>query len=308
MTAVAARARGLTTTIASADVLASIDGARDADELATMLARAGVRVAGPLNADAIDRMASGRVAHDLIVLARWSDAITPLELDEDRRTLRALVRGLASGAPSTSRVLAAIPTGHLPARELAALAALPSIEQLAPALARLRHPLASALDGARSPVDPLELELRLLRRYAELAQSRDPALCAYLTQLIDAQNAGAALLLAARGAGIDRERSFIPGGTRIGRELFVAASAGPIDASRARLAVALARTPLAAALFQPAPAALEDAALAWQLQTQARLRRTAPLGLAPAIHAVLLRRNEARHLRRAAWRVAMGAA
>jgi hypothetical protein len=51
-----------------------------------------------------------------------------------------------------------------------------------------------------------------------------------------------------------------------------------------------------------------DAAVAWQLQTQAHLRRIDPLGLAAAIHAVLLRRDEARHLRRAAWRVAMGAA
>lgn len=308
MTAVAARARGLATTVASADVLASIDRARDAGELAAALTRADLRVAGPLSADVVDRAASDRIAHDLAVLARWSDAIEPLELDEDRRTLRTLVRGLASGAPTASRLAAAIPTAHLPARELAALAALPTIEQLAPALARLHHPLAPALARARSPVDPMELELRLMRRFAELVQSPDPALRQYLAQLIDAENAGAALSLAARGAGIDVERAFVPGGSRIDLDLFAAASTDSMSASRARLAAALAGTPLAAALFQPAPAALEDAALAWQLQTQARRRVTDPLGLAPAIHAVLLRRNEARHLRGAAWRVAMGAA
>jgi vacuolar-type H+-ATPase subunit C/Vma6 len=308
MTAIAARARGLTTTIASADVLASIDRAGDAGELAAALARAELRVAGPLNADAIDRAASSRIARDLAALGRWSDAIAPLELDEDRRSLRALVRGLTSGAPTTSRLRAAIPTARLPAPALAALAALPTVEELTRALARLPHPLASALDRARSPVDPLDIELQLMRRFVELAHSRDGALRTYLAQLIDAENAGAALLLAARGAGIDVDRAFVAGGSRISRDLFAAASADSIDAARARLAVALARTPLAAALFQPAPAALEDAALAWQLQTQARLRRTEPLGLAAAIHAVLLRRNEARHLRRAAWRVAMGAA
>ena len=308
MTAIAARARGLTTTIVPVDVLASIDRARDAGELAAALAHGDLRVAEPLSADAIDRIASGRIAHDLVVLARWSDAIAPLELDEDRRSLRALVRGLAGGAPTTSRLRATIPTAGLPARELAALAVLPAIEQLAPALARLHHPLASALGGARSPVDSLELELQLMHRFAELAQSGDRALRCYLAQLIDAENASAVLLLAARGGGIDVDRAFVPGGSRIDRELFAATSAGPIDASRGRLAAALAGTPLAAALFQSAPAALEDAALTWQLQTQARLRRIDPLGLAPAIHAVLLRRNEARHLRRAAWRVAMGAA
>ena len=308
MTAIAARARGLTTTIVSEDALASIDRARDASELAAALARADLHVTGSLSADAIDRIASGRIARDLAVLARWSDAIAPLELDEDRRSLRVLVRGLASGAQTASRLSATIATARLPARELAKLADLPSIEQLAPALARLRHPLAPALDGARSPLDSLTLELRLMRRFAGLAQSRDDALRTYLAQLIDAENAGAALLLAARGAGIDLDRAFVPGGSRIGRDVFTAASASSIDASRARLAEALAGSPLAGALFQPAAAALEDAALAWQLQTQSRLRRTDPLGLAAAIHAVLLRRNEARHLRRAAWRIAMGAA
>lgn len=308
MTAIAARARGLATTVASADALAAIDRARDAGELAAALARAGLYISGPPSADAIDRAAAGRVAHDLAVLARWSDAIAPLELDEDRRSLRVLVRGLASGAPTTSRLAATIPTVRLPAHELAALAELPTIEQLAPALARLHHPLASALGGARSPVDPLALELRLMRRFAELARSRDHALRTYLAQQIDAENTGAALLLAARGTGIDVDRAFVPGGSRIDRSRFAAASASAIDAARARLAAALTGTPLAAALFQPAPAALEDAALAWQLETQARLRRTDPLGLAPAIHAVLLRRDEARHLRRAAWRVSMGAA
>jgi vacuolar-type H+-ATPase subunit C/Vma6 len=308
MTAIAARARGLATTIASADVLASIDRARDAGELAAALVRADLHVAGPPSADAIDRIASHRIAHDLAVLARWSDAIEPLELDEDRRSLRALLRGLASAAPTASRLWAAIPTARLPARALVELAALPAIEQLAPALAHLHHPLAPALGGARSPVDLLALELRLMHRFAELAHSGDHALGTYLAQLIDAENASAALLLAARGAGIDIDRAFVAGGSRIDRDRFAAASAGPIDASRVRLAAALAGTPLAAALFQPAPAALEDAALAWQLQTQARLRRADPLGLAAAIHAVLLRRNEARCLRRAAWRVAMGAA
>lgn len=308
MSAIAARARGLTTAIASTDALASIDRARDAGELAAALARADLRVVGPPGADAIDRLASDRIARDLAVLTRWSDAVAVLALDEDRRSLRALVRGLASGAPAASRLAATIPTARLPARDLAALAELSAIEQVASALARLDHPLAPALAGARSPADPLELELRLMQRFADLAQPRDRALCTYLAQLIDAENAGAALMLAARGAGIDVDRAFAPGGSRIDRALFASASQDSIDGARARLATALVRTPLAAALFQPAPAALEEAALAWQLETQARLRRTDPLGLAPAIHAVLLRRNEAHHLRRAAWRIAMRAA
>lgn len=308
MSAVAARARGLVTSVVAGDQLAAIDRARDSDELAAALARAALQVPGAQDADAIDRFACDRIAGDLAVLVRWTDALAPLELDEDRRTLRALVRGLAGGAPVTRRLSAAIPTARLPARELAQLAESTTIEQLAAGLARRGHPLAPALAGARTPVDSLELELRLAHRFAELVRSRDRALRTYLAQLIDAENAGAALLIAVRGGGVDIARAFVPGGRLIDRTTFAAACAGRIDAARNRLAVALAGTPLAAALFQPAPAALEEAVLAWQLETQARLRRIEPLGLAPAIYAVLRRRDEARHLRRAAWRVAMGAA
>lgn len=308
MTAVAARARGLVTTLVEGDALAAIDRARDSSELAAALARANLHVSGPQDADAVDRLACERVARDLAVLARWTDALAPVELDEDRRTVRALVRGLAAGAPTARRLLAAIPTARLPARELAVLAASTTIDELASGLARCGHPLAPALAGTRTPVDSFEIELRLAHRFAELARSRDEALRTYLAQVIDAENAGAALLVAVRGGSVDVARAFVPGGRWVDRKTFTGASTGSIDNARSRLAVALAGTPLAGALFQPAPAALEDAALAWQLRTQARLRRSEPLGLAPAIYAVLRRRDEARHLRRAAWRVAMGAA
>ena len=308
MTAVAARARGLATTVVAADALAAIDRARDAGELAAALARADLRVVAPIDGDAIDRLARDRVAADLAVLARWTDALAPLELDEDRHSLRAIVRGVAAGASAARRLAGAIPTTRLPARALAVLAGAPAIEALAVELARLGHPLAPALAGAWTPVDLLELELGLAHHFARLARSHDRAMAAYLAQLIDAENASAALLIAARGEGIDIARAFIPGGRCVGREVFATAAAGSIDAARARLAAALAGTPLAAALFQPASSALETAALAWQLETQARLRRTEPLGLAPAIYAVLRRRDEARRLRRAAWRVAMGGA
>ncbi|HZJ65276.1 MAG TPA: V-type ATPase subunit [Kofleriaceae bacterium] len=305
MSAVAARARGMLATVVAGDALAAIDHARDSVELAAALARARLGVSGSLDAGAIDRLVSDRIAGDLAVLGRWTDALAPLELDEDRRTLRGFVRGLAAGAPTAQRLLAAIPTARLPARELAALAAATTVEQLALELARCGHPLAPALAGARMPVDSFAVELRLAHCFAERARSPDRALAMYLAQLIDAENAGAALLIAARGGGVDVAHAFIPGGRAIDRQAFSRAVAGSLDTARTRLAVALSGTPLAAALFQPAVAALEDAALVWQLQTQARLRRIEPLGLAPAIYTVLRRRDEARHLRRAAWRVAM---
>ncbi|MGE5186021.1 MAG: V-type ATPase subunit, partial [Acidobacteriota bacterium] len=279
MTAVAARARGLETTVLAAPVLAELERARDGRELAELLARAGLP--GLAGAPAIERAVRARAGHDLVTLARWSHAIAPLALDEDRRSLRALVRGLASGISSERRLAGTVPTALLPARALAELAEAPTVEELAALLAD--HPLAPALAAATKPVDLLALELALTRRFGELASTRDRALRTYLAQVIDTEHAIAALLLADRGHELDARAEYARGGRLVDRATFVAAAAGPSGAARARLASALAGTPLARALFAAIPGALEDAALAWQLATQTRLRRMAPLGLAPVI-------------------------
>ena len=83
----------------------------------------------------------------------------------------------------------------------------------------------------------------------------------------------------------------------------VAESGGEAALAIAALARAFAGTPLA----DPS-ASIDDAALAWHLATQAALRRAEPDGLAAVIHHVLRRRAEARRLRRAAWRLALGGA
>ncbi|HTJ47271.1 MAG TPA: V-type ATPase subunit, partial [Kofleriaceae bacterium] len=146
-------------------------------------------------------------------------------------------------------------------------------------------------------------ELALARRYASCARlaSNDHAVRAYVAQVIDVENAQAARLLAARGEELDRARAFLDGGERLDRATFLAAAAGPLDETDARLARAFAGT-----------GALDsddhDHALAWQLATQARLRRIDPHGPAAAIHVLLRRRAEARRIRRAAWRVALGGA
>ena len=315
---VATRARGRTSTLVAGTTLAELARARDPHALGELLTRAGIGAFPPEgpSADALDRIARDRVASDFAVLDRWTDALGPLELDEDRRSLRVLVRGLAGGLLTHRRLAGCVPTSSLPAALLATLAGAPDVAGLAALLVRHAHPLAPALaprgdvatptGSARAPIDLLELELQLSRRFAEVARSSDRALRIHVGQVIDADNAGAALELASRGGGLDPERVFVPGGTALTREAFLAAARGPAGAARDRLAVAFAGTPLAAAMFESSPAALEDAALAWHRQTQARLRRTEPLGLAAAIDLVLRRRDEARQLRRLGWRLALG--
>jgi vacuolar-type H+-ATPase subunit C/Vma6 len=306
MTAIAARARGLTATLVAEAALVEIDRAPDASGLAAALTRAGIACPAGVTGERIDRLAGARVAADLAILERWTDRLAPVALDEDRRTLRAIVRGLAAGVAGERRLAGAVPTARLPAARLAELAACATVGELAAALARHDHPYAAAVAAARAPIDLLELELALAHRWAALARSSDRAMASYLAQVVDAENTAGALVLASGRHDLAPERAWLPGGDRLGRAGFLAAAAGPLDATRAALAAAFAGTPLAAAVFAAEPAALEDAALAWQLATQARLRRREPLGLAPALYAVLRRRGEARRLRRAAWRIALG--
>jgi hypothetical protein len=297
---IAARARGLTTEVLTADLLAAIELARDPPGLASALEKA--RLPADPAPDAVDALTRARTSRDLAILARWSGALAPLELDEDRRSLRLVIRGLAAAAPAGRRLLGTIATASLPSPVLAALAAAPDLAGITDVLARRGHPFAAVL--ADQPLDTLALELALARRFAELARPRDHAMRIHVTQVIDAENVEAALLIAARGAGVPD--AFVRGGRELGRDAFEAAVRQPIDAARETLAAALATTPLADALYAPAPGALEDAALGWQLATQRGLRRLQPLGLAPAIHLVLRRRDEARRLRRAAWKLALG--
>jgi len=304
MTAIAARARGLGTTVLGGDVLSELDHVRDFDQLVGALARAGVTPPAVYDAETLDRTMRDRIARDHATLRRYTTDLGPLELDEDRRSLRAIVRGLVGAVSARRRLAATIPTAGLPSSVLAALAEATNAGEIAAILVRCGHPFAPVFP--RTSIDLLELELALARRFAEIARSNDRALHTYLEQLIDAENAEAALVLATRSHDLAPSSAFVAGGRRLDRATFLVAAAGPIEAARDHLSHAFAGTPLERAVLASAPAAVEDAALAWQLETQARLRRIEPLGLAAAVHVVLRRRDEARHVRRAAWRVALG--
>lgn len=305
---IAARARGLGTRLLSAELLAEIDAAVDP---APVLVRAGF----PMQPEEVDEAVHGRIAHDAEILARWSDELgnaptrrgtrgplAPLWLDEDRRSLRAIIRGLAARALPRRKLAGIIATPSLPPLVLGELVAQTSLAGIAHVLAAHGHPYARAIAG--EALDPLVIEIALGHRFGELAHSRDAAMRVYVRQAIDAENTEAALLIAARGHSITD--AFVRGGELVDRATFEGACRDLDEEGRARLAEAVADTPLAAALFDAAPGALADATLRWQLATQAKLRRLEPLGLAPAIYVVLRRRDEARKLRRAAWRTALG--
>ena len=226
----------------------------------------------------VEDVVRARTEAELALLARWDDddALVPLWLDEDRRTLRAIARGLVANVGAGERTAGAIATRTLPRRRIDELSRAASFAEVQRSLGA--HVLAPAF----AATELLEVERGLATRYFTHAKLRDAAFRVYRTQCIDVENAQAALMRAA---------DFLAGGKRVTAAM----------TSREQLARAFARTPLAAALFDPAPSAFEDAALAWQLATQAHLRRLSPLGLAPVLHWFLSRRVEARRARRDTW-------
>ena len=170
MTALVARARGLQ--------------ARLADD--------ATRVQ-PLSPDAAERLAHERIASDLATLARWAepDELAALELDEDRRSLRAIVRGLAAAVPAERRRLATVATSRLPERTIAALAAATSAGELFALLASIDHPLRGAFAGDPATLDLYAIDVALAATFARVARKLAPdrAMCAYVDQVLAAEQA-----------------------------------------------------------------------------------------------------------------------
>ena len=304
-----ARARGLAGRLLSEELLVDVERARDVRSLAAALRGAGITT---ISAPAVDATVRRTLANELALLVRWTgerngrrDTLAVIELDEDRRSLRGILRGLAAGVAPDSRLEGAIATSHLPERALTQLATAATIADLQRRLARLDHPFSRALIVEPGAIDLVAGELALARAFAAAtASTRETAARIYIAQLIDIENVAAITAFRSRGRALHVDRLFLAGGQRLARDQLIAMAKA--DAWREQLARTFARTPIASAIF--APAALEDAALTWQLTTQARLRRSDPHGLAAVLHFVLCRRREAERLRRAAWRVAFGGA
>jgi vacuolar-type H+-ATPase subunit C/Vma6 len=257
------------------------------------------------------RVAYRRAGEDLAIADRWAgarrSALAVIFDDEDRHSLRALVRGLAAGVPVERRLAAAVPTPSLPEGALRELAQASSIAELATALAQRKHPLAAAFASTETP-SLVTIELAMARTVIARA-GRDhrggEAIARYVEELVDGENATAALELAARGQDLAADEVFLEGGRALGRDEFLAAASASPEAAAVALARVFTRTPLAAAFDAATPEAIDDAVLAWQLDTQTALRRVDPTGVAPLLYLVLRRRGELRRIRRAAWRHAL---
>lgn len=317
-----ARARGLGTHLLGRQKLEELAQAADLAELAVDLERAGY-TPGPAargSPAALEAAVRRGAAARLRVLIRWAGErvrlLAALFEDEDRRSLRALLRGAVAGAPPESRLAGLLPTPELPERALRELARQPTPAAVADLLTAWGNPYGPPLreEASRPHPDLFHLESLLGREYAgrAVAASREGGreLSLFVREGIDLENAASALLLAGAGADVDPASCFLPGGRLLSVEPFLAAAtAGDRREAARRLAHAFRRTPYAEVFRRrhPETGSLEAGLLAARLRKQAEAARRRPLGPAPLLAYLLRLRAEVMDLRRLLWGVALGA-
>lgn len=317
-----ARVRGLGSHLLGQEALANLAQSADLSTLARGLESRGVlarEIPNP-TAPALELALRRAAAHDIRVVRRWlgpRDEIVSVALDaEDRRSLRALIRGAVAGASAEARLVGLIPTPALPERLLQELAARVRVKEQAALLLAAGQPYGAALLAASSEAtepDLLALELAVARTFAERAlrgaRTGGGLLLDYVTTLIDLENCRAALLLVKRGAGEPAGPAFIPGGRRLRQREFERAATSPDGGAAARVLVAaLGGGSLGLVLLRHATdpialeAALEAEMLAW-LRHHARLD---PLGPAPLLLYFQRVRAQAEALGGLVWSVDLG--
>lgn len=316
----AARARGVSARLLSRSALETLAETPDLAAFARGLSRVGgaVEPAGEApDLAAIELAARRTAARHLRTLLRWRRRPGALDVflaAQDRRSLRALLRGALQSAPAAERLAGLIPTPLLPERVLLDLAHQPSPSAIVGRLFLLGHPDAHRLSAPAAKTQPelFPIEAALLEgfvaRAGEVAR-RDVTLARYLRDLVDIGNLQNALLLAGEPGDTPVEQAFVEGGAAMTRDGFAsAARASSRTEALALLARALAATPLGAFTRAGIDAAggIERAWLDDTTVALARQARLDPLGSAPLLCALLRIETQARDLRALAWGAALG--
>ncbi len=321
-----ARARGLSTRLIGGARLRRWTSAPDLTEIAAItvgeLGQAAQTGSALVEAGVVERGMARLVGARLALLQQWAGprapALAALFEEEERRAVRALVRGVVVGIPVAARLAGVVPTRALPEAVLLALAAEPTVARLAAALARRRHPYGASLlaEVRTGQLHLLALEHCLDRvsanRIRAHASRADRSLREHAQFVIDIQNCWWAIILAGLPTTKERatpERWFLQGGRRLSAMIYERA-VGTLSRAAAGtiLAHAFPRTHLASTLRAGESVdALEDAALATALAAAHTIALAQPLSSAPIMAYVLRQRAELRDVQRLVWGRALAA-
>jgi len=312
----AARARGLGTHLLRRDELDALAAMPDVDALADAFRSRGLVAADSrASAEQLERAVRRAAAARLRVLSRWAGdreaALAIIFADEDRRSVRALLRGAVQHADPDDRVAGLIPTPTLPERALAQLAAQPAAAAIATLLVAWNHPFGPALLPLATGTQPdlLTMELRLDAAFAAQAlrgarASHQRDLVAYVRETIDLENASAALVLATHEGELRPGDAFIRGGARLTLPGYLdAIDARGVGEAGRRLAAVFWPAALAA-VFERAVserAMVESALLRHRIAAQAAAARRDPAGVASILWFAMRQRAEVIDLQRIIW-------
>lgn len=319
-----ARARGLETHLLGRGRLEALAREPDLPALVAALRRDGVVTgedAGPTPPADLELAIRRWAAALLRTLERWAGerslALPFVFDDEDRRSIRAMLRGAAQHAPPGARIEGLIPTPALPERALEELARATTVASVVSLLSAWHHPFAPSLAPVVGVADPdlFALESMLARAAAARAGAAaraagDPALSRFVAEAIDLENATTAIVLSMEGRDVRPKDLFVPGGPRLSIGGFEEAIAThEPGAAGARVARALSGTPYADVLLRAgrAPGAVEDEMLHCRLRATAHEVRLAPLGPIAVMRFALRLRAQVIDLRRIVWTVALDA-
>jgi V/A-type H+-transporting ATPase subunit C len=315
-----ARARGLAAHLLSPAQCARLCNADGVPALAAQLANLGLvrapSAGAPADEHALELDLRRHAAAGLHVLADWAGArrnrLAPLFDDEDRRAIRALVRGAIARIAPERRAAGLIPTPSLPLRAIDQLARAGDVATVASLLLAWGHPFGAAVEAEarRQKPDTLGFEMALVRAFATRARAAarraDAAMAHFVERTIDLENLRAMLAIAGQESDLEPAALYVAGGTIITTADLAAAGE---SATRSGIAVRLERrvrgTPLAA-MLEPGERPPEAAALDALAGEFAQRAREAPLSLAPVIAFVLRQRAELHTLLAIVWSISLG--
>ena len=309
-----ARVRGMSAHLLGAAAIQSLAAEFDIDALARRLHDgpydAGLRGALP-SAISIDQSVRRAAAARLATLAKWAGPrirrLTAIFEEEDRRSVRALLRGAAAGARPEARLSGLVPTPALPESALTELSRQPTAAKVAALLVAWGHPFGSPIfehAGGDQP-DLFLVELALAQAFAARARksARNAELRRFTQDSIDCENASAAVALAGRKLGVASDRVFLHGGRRISKDFFLhVVAAQDAESAMGRLAwLDEGRSPFARGVAGATTESLERALLRFRIVHLKRIARMKPLGPALLLHYALRLRAEVMDLRTIAW-------
>jgi vacuolar-type H+-ATPase subunit C/Vma6 len=316
--ALSARARGLATHLIPRERFERLAAVPDLPGLAEEWSQLGLPTAPRGDPAELELSARREAARRLRILGRWlGDGARVLAVffaDEDRRSIRGLLRGALAGIPREARLSGLLPTPDLPERLLDELAGQDAPGKIAALLTGWGHPFGSALLEATRDAQPdlARIEIALHGAFAARAVRGAKAggriLAEYVAETIDLLNAEAGLMLAGGEPEIPAEEAFLEGGRVLTRDVFAraAGAAGPRDAWKV-IGAAFRGTPLGTVFAAAAlPPGFEAAVLSARIKHWHRRARSAPVGPAPVIEYLLRMRGQVLQLRALVWATAMG--